>query len=150
MGCHAFLQGVFPTQGLNPCVLYLLHWQVDSLPLVPSGKPFFVYSTYQIKACLCVCVCVCVCACTCIQPYHMHIIFLYILHVSTYIYIKQHKYTFLSFFFYCVFWLHCVACGILIPWRIKPMPPEVEAWSLNHWTTREVPTNILYVTICLM
>ncbi|CAM9420314.1 unnamed protein product [Rangifer tarandus platyrhynchus] len=21
---------------------------------------------------------------------------------------------------------------------IKPMPPAVEAWSLNHWTTREV------------
>ena len=25
MGCHAFPQGLFPTQGLNPCVLCLLH-----------------------------------------------------------------------------------------------------------------------------
>ena len=22
---------------------------------------------------------------------------------------------------------------------IEPVPPELEAWSLNHWTTREVP-----------
>ena len=27
--------GIFLTQGLNPCLLYLLHWQVDSLPLAP-------------------------------------------------------------------------------------------------------------------
>ena len=32
------------------------------------------------------------------------------------------------------------ACGILVPRPgIKPMPPAVEAWSLNHWPTREVP-----------
>ena len=28
--CHALLQGNFPTQGLNPCLLRFLHWQVDS------------------------------------------------------------------------------------------------------------------------
>ena len=33
MGCHFLLQGIFPTQGLNPHVLRLLHWQVGSLPL---------------------------------------------------------------------------------------------------------------------
>ena len=32
------LQGTFPTQGLNPCLLCLLHWQTDSLPLAPHGK----------------------------------------------------------------------------------------------------------------
>ena len=31
----ALLQGIFPTQGLNPHLLHLLHWQVGSLPLVP-------------------------------------------------------------------------------------------------------------------
>ena len=36
VGCHALLQGIFPTQGLN---LGLLHWQADSLPLAPPGKP---------------------------------------------------------------------------------------------------------------
>ena len=30
VGCHFLLRGIFPTQGLNPC---LLHWQLDSLPL---------------------------------------------------------------------------------------------------------------------
>ena len=39
VGCHAILQGIFPTQGLNPRLLRLLHWQVGSLPLAPPGKP---------------------------------------------------------------------------------------------------------------
>ena len=31
--------------------------------------------------------------------------------------------------------------GSLVPRPgIKPMPPVVEAWSLNHWTAREFPT----------
>ena len=33
VGCHFILQGIFPTEGLNPCLLGLLHWQADSLPL---------------------------------------------------------------------------------------------------------------------
>ena len=33
-GCHALLQGIFPTQGLNQG---LLHFQVDSLPLSQQG-----------------------------------------------------------------------------------------------------------------
>ena len=41
------------------------------------------------------------------------------------------------FFF---FWLHCMACGLLVPWSgMEPMSPAVEAQSLNHWTTRETP-----------
>ena len=39
VGCHFLLQGIFPTQGSNPQLLCLLHWQVGSLPLVPPGKP---------------------------------------------------------------------------------------------------------------
>ena len=38
MGCHSFLQGIFPTQGSNLYLLCLLHWQVGSLPLVSPGK----------------------------------------------------------------------------------------------------------------
>ena len=33
MGFHALLQGIFPTQGLNLCLLCLLHWQADCLTL---------------------------------------------------------------------------------------------------------------------
>ena len=39
MGCHALLQGIFPTQGSNPHLLHLLHWQAGSLPTVPPGNP---------------------------------------------------------------------------------------------------------------
>ena len=34
--CHALLQGIFLTQILNS---HLLHWQMDSLPRAPPGKP---------------------------------------------------------------------------------------------------------------
>ena len=39
MSCHALLQGIFLTQGSNPCLLCLLHWQAGPLPLAPPGKP---------------------------------------------------------------------------------------------------------------
>ena len=39
VGCYTLLQGIFPTQGSNPYLLCLLHWQVGSLPLAPPEKP---------------------------------------------------------------------------------------------------------------
>ena len=38
-GCHLLLQGIFLNQGSNPYFLCFQHWQVDSLPLAPPGKP---------------------------------------------------------------------------------------------------------------
>ena len=38
VSCHFLLQGIFPTQGSNPRLLCLLHWQAGSLPVVPPGK----------------------------------------------------------------------------------------------------------------
>ena len=53
------------------------------------------------------------------------------------------------FCFVCLFLLFLatpLGCRILVPWPgTEPVPPAVEAWSLNHWTTREVP--ILYVVL---
>ena len=43
LGCHFLLQKIFLTQGLNLCLLYLLHWQAYSLPL--PGKPRLQPST---------------------------------------------------------------------------------------------------------
>ena len=40
----ALLQRIFPTQGLNPCLSHLLHWQEGSLPLVLPRKPFMISS----------------------------------------------------------------------------------------------------------
>ena len=39
VGCHTLLQEIFLTQGSKLHFLLLLHWQADSLPLVPPGKP---------------------------------------------------------------------------------------------------------------
>lgn len=40
--------------------------------------------------------------------------------------------------------LHCVACGILVPQsRIEPMHPEVEAQTANHWASREALNSLL-------
>ena len=43
LGCHAFLQGIFQTQGSNPCLLWLLHWRwilycwaTGEAPVMPS------------------------------------------------------------------------------------------------------------------
>ena len=42
-----------------------------------------------------------------------------------------------SFLFVCF-------CGTLVPRPgIESVPPAVEAWSLNHWTTREVPRMVI-------
>ena len=41
-----------------------------------------------------------------------------------------------SYLFMYLIWPHQEACGILVPWSgIKPVPPEVEAWSVL--TTRQ-------------
>ena len=39
VSCHFLLQGFFPTKGSNLCLLHLLHWQEDSLPLSHLGSP---------------------------------------------------------------------------------------------------------------
>ena len=50
VGCHALLQGIFPTQGSNPRLLHLLHWQAGSLPLAPPRKPSQKWSQLIVTA----------------------------------------------------------------------------------------------------
>ena len=50
MVCHFLLQGIFPTQGSNPCLLCLLYWQADSLPLSHLGRPQKTPTQPQISA----------------------------------------------------------------------------------------------------
>ena len=61
-----------------------------------------------------------------------------------------------SFFFFFkiyvisinLFLAYCTACGILVPQLgIKPTPPALEAGSLNHWITSEVP-DIPFIPRC--
>ena len=44
VGCHFLLQGIFLTQGSNPCLLHLL---AVSLPLSHQGNPSQVYTYLQ-------------------------------------------------------------------------------------------------------
>ena len=50
VGYHASFQGIFSTQGLKLCLLHLLHWQADSLPKVPVGKPFLLIFWYTFSS----------------------------------------------------------------------------------------------------
>ena len=50
VGCYVLLQGIFSTQGSNPCPLHLLHWQMDSLPLVPPM--WFANIFFHFTSCL--------------------------------------------------------------------------------------------------
>ena len=46
-----------------------------------------------------------------------------------------------SFFFFS--WPSCVACRILVPQPgTEPVSPASEVWSLNHWTTSQVPLDL--------
>ena len=50
VSCHALLQEVFLTQELNFSLLFLLHWQADSLPLCHLGSPIIKqYNTSNIS-----------------------------------------------------------------------------------------------------
>ena len=48
---HFLLQRIFPTEGSNPDLLCLLHWQVCSLPLAPSGKPKLIKPKFLSRFC---------------------------------------------------------------------------------------------------
>ena len=49
------------------------------------------------------------------------------------------------------------ACGLIAvcTWELvprpgmEPRPPALGAWSITHWTTREVPENNVYDELCL-
>ena len=43
VGCHFFLQGIFPAQRWNP---HLLHWQVDYFTSEPPGKAHLYVRIY--------------------------------------------------------------------------------------------------------
>ena len=47
VGCHFLLQGISPTQGLNPHLFSLLHWQADSISLLPPGKVYLHHGNQQ-------------------------------------------------------------------------------------------------------
>ena len=49
VGCHFLFQGIFLTQGWNLRLLWLLHWQANSLPLSHLGS-YSIYSSSTFKS----------------------------------------------------------------------------------------------------
>ena len=49
VGCHFLLHGIFLTQGLKLHLLYILHWQADSLPLSYLESPCITILPYIFK-----------------------------------------------------------------------------------------------------
>ena len=49
VGCQALLQGIFLIQGSNPQLLYLLHWHLGSISLVPPGKPVSTDVSFKLR-----------------------------------------------------------------------------------------------------
>ena len=49
MSCHFLLQGVFLTERSNLCLLQLLHWQADSLPLATPEGPWLKGSPFKFR-----------------------------------------------------------------------------------------------------
>ena len=48
VSCYFLLQGIFPIQESNMCLLHLLHWRADSLPLTLPEKLLHVVCAYVI------------------------------------------------------------------------------------------------------
>ena len=63
MGCHALLQGIFPTQGFESVFLMSPALQADSLPLSHQGSQVPTNGGAQKKLVVFVIGCVCVCVC---------------------------------------------------------------------------------------
>ena len=55
VGCHFFLQENFQIQESNLPLLYLLHWQVDSVPLSHPGSPYVLCHAKLLPTCLTLC-----------------------------------------------------------------------------------------------
>ena len=56
--CHFLPPGIFPTQRLNPYLLYLLYWQADSLPPRHLGSPIInnaAAAAKSLQSCLTLC-----------------------------------------------------------------------------------------------
>ena len=49
VGCHFVLQGIFPTQGSNPCLLGLLHWKQILYHLSHQGNPYSFIRCVKIR-----------------------------------------------------------------------------------------------------
>ena len=58
--------------------------------------------------------------------------------------LKYNIYSVILNLFLWLCWVLVAACGIYFPDQgSNPGPPALGAWSLSHWTTREVPYSVI-------
>ena len=72
----------------------------------------------------------------------------------THTHTHTHTHTFFSLYFLVFFYfffgifLHCAACGILLPLPgIEPVSPAMEVQNFNHWASREVPLRLHFLSL---
>ena len=103
------LQGIFLIQGSNPCLLYLLNWQVGSLSLAPPGK----------------------CPTTWCHPFFIKLFFM----CGPFFKVFVEFFTILPVLYVLVFW-HQGMWDLSSLIRDRTSTPYIERWrSLNHQTT---------------
>ena len=111
MGCHFLLQGIFPPEESN---LHLLHWQVNSLPLIPHGISL---GTIYIHMCMCTYICIYICVCWVLVASGR------LWHLDSLVVVHRLSYS--------------VACGILVSQPgIEPTFPALQGRFLT-WITRK-------------
>ena len=52
VGCHFLLQGIFPTQELNPGLPHCMQTQADTLTSEPPGSPVYLYLYLYLYVCM--------------------------------------------------------------------------------------------------
>ena len=130
VGCHSLFQGILPTQGLNLCLLCLLHWQVGSLPPAPPGKPNVIRYTPTLcdisfaKALFVHFVHVLVCAS---RLYFYCCIVFHAINIPMFLYLAYHWWTFKLFsllattnYITIIFFVHIFLC--MCAWSIIFVP----------------------------
>ena len=122
------------TQGSDPHLLCLPHWQTDSLPLDHQGSPS-IYTVYQYTSILYI-----YSICIEYQSYLTHIHTHTILILSI-IYINIFSVLIIYFFFYCVF-SHSVMSNSLQPCELQSIRPllSMEFSRQEYWSRLPFPT----------
>ena len=63
---------------------------------------------------------------------------------------KKYLIFLIAILFIFIFWLCQESCEILVPWPgIELMPPALEAWGLNHWTSRKSQMHVYIYIFCI-
>ena len=132
-----FSRGIFPTQGSSPdlphfkWILYQLSYKGSQRISGWVSNPFSCYKNYlHYYVCL-----------TCSLSFKLHLLCHYVCIPSQ----NSFKYIYIYLFTW-QYRVLIVACGIICGmWDLasqpgtEPRPLVLEAWSVRHWTTREVP-----------